>query len=98
MQSIGETVEEDKKGKSKKVKVEKTKSGKRLKRKGSGTEGGAEAVEQKKEAEEDKSEEETEARAESKTVRNVFIEEELNSFKQNFYLVNSGKMKLISFI
>ena len=97
MQSIGETVEEDKKGKSKKVKVEKTKSGKRLKRKCSGTEGGAEAVEQK-EAEEDKSEEETEARAESKTVRNVFIEEELNSFKQNFYLVNSGKMKLISFI
>ena len=100
LQSMGETVEEEKKGKTKKVKAEKSKLGKKEKRKGS-SEQTATATDNIDNEEDETAEDiklDEEEKKETKVVRNEFVEEDLMSFKQNFYLVNSGIGHLVLFL
>ena len=84
-----------KKNKTKKVKAEKSKVGKKEKRKGS-SEQTATAMDNVDNEEDETAEDikvDEEEKKETKVVRNHFVEEDLMSFKQNFYLVNTGMNK-----
>ena len=90
IQSIGESVDEENKSKVKKTKekTEKTKPVKKDKRKS------LENTSKESDKEEEE-EEEIEAIVEVKEVkssRNQFVEDDLRSFKQNFYLVSTGEI------
>jgi len=95
LQSIGETVDEDKKSKVKKPKekVERTKSIKKDKRKS--LEKDHEDKEEEEEEKEEQSAEDKDTKSASypKNVRNKIIEDDLMDFKQNFYLVSSDQAK-----
>ena len=89
-QSLGESVEEEKKSKVKKIKekTEKSKpSNKKDKRKSLENKDPKAEV---KEEEEDDDEETPEK--EVKVNRNQFVEDDLMSFKQNFYLISTGEL------
>lgn len=90
-QSLGESVEEEKKSKVKKIKekTEKSKpSNKKDKRKS------LDNKDPKAEAKEEEEEEDDEETPEKqvKVNRNQFVEDDLMSFKQNFYLISTGEL------
>ena len=90
LQSIGEKVDEEKKPKKKvKEKVEKSKTTKKEKKKSPDPSGNDEAMEEEQQQLETEEEEEIPVKV-PKGVRNKFVEDELMSFKENFYLVETG--------
>ena len=93
-QSIGESVDEENKSKVKKTKEkpEKTKPVKKDKKKS--LENTSKDSDKEEDDEEDEEIEATVVEKEVKTSRNKFVEDDLKSFKQNFYLVSTGEIEL----
>jgi len=93
LESIGEKVDEEKKPKKKaKEKVDKSKTKKEKKKSPNQSENDEQLVEeQQQEVEED---EEIPVKVHSKGVRNQFVEDELKSFKDNFYLIEPDQSKV----
>ena len=92
-QSIGESVDEENKSKVKKTKEkpEKTKPVKKDKKKS--LENTSKDSDKEEDDEEEEEIEATVVVKEVKTSRNKFVEDDLKSFKQNFYLVSTGEME-----
>jgi len=93
LQSIGESVDEENKSKVKKTKEkpEKTKPVKKDKKKS--LENTSKDSDKEEDDEEEEEIEATVVEKEVKTSRNKFVEDDLKSFKQNFYLVSTDQNK-----
>ena len=85
-------MEEEKKPKVKKVKekMDKSKVAKKEKKKSLDPNENDDKVEEEEQNEEVKEEEELPVKV-NKNVRNIFVEDDLKSFQENFYLVEPGK-------